>query len=60
MDWCVRAMLASEKGTAAEAAKRLNARFESENDSGMVRNAELGQRIPRGEHHAMDSWVGRR
>lgn len=61
MIWFVRVTLAGEKGTAAaEAAKRLNTCFESENDSGMVRNVEPGQRIPRGEDHGMDSWVGGR
>ena len=60
MDWFVRVMLVGEKGTAAEAAKRLSACFENENDSGMVRNVKPGQRIPRGEHHGMDSGVGER
>ena len=53
-------MWAGEKGIAAEVRKGLNIHFGSENDSGMVRNVELGQRIPRGEHHGMDSWVERR
>lgn len=63
MGWFVHVrliLLVAEERTAAVETKYLNTSFVSENDLGMVRNAESGQRFPHGEHHAMGSWAGRR